>query len=363
MVFCKLEKDDWSYKVKGIRLPTVSEPARFGEKIYFSVSYEVKDSHKTRIIEIDLNLLQDKTILEMRCLANGRLLVDHDKIFAVSAEGTLSCINAKNNYVIWERSDITHANIALNTNAAIFQNSIIVSDSYGDGDKYVYCIDELSQRTKWYFNCKSACVSDFHIENNRIYFGTETGVYCIYLDTGDVLWEYERALFTKKVECFSDNELAVMGADSIVILEKSTGKRLYELDVSATYIEVMDKHIFTPLRSQSLYKMFVRNRDGGLTCYHYTRDMGLEKRWYFNPKDTVAGGFYLFEGKVLCSAGSETGKVNNVHLLDADTGTELACQKTKNFIKYILQDGTKFFLFSDKGQIELSRLIRYTEVQ
>jgi hypothetical protein len=224
-------------------------------------------------------------------------------------------------------------------------NKMLISTRHGS----VYCIDLETQQTFWATE-EISCNSNILIDEERIYFGTSGGsVYCLDLNSGDVIWKDGQVNYTHYVCSVSDTRLLVSSSDSTRILDKASGKELFSFK---------SRYIYYYCRNSLIYGAF---GDIGLICFNYCDKVGLKQEWCYLPNGgnpdiyMQACEFIFADDKILlhCSA---DGKNNTLRLLEADSGNELAVHKIKNPLNKIVRDGSRFFLFSSKGQVELVSL-------
>jgi outer membrane protein assembly factor BamB len=348
-----LIKDKWIYKMKGIRKPSVTDPIIDTGKLYFSVmqGFPYNGSH---VLEMDISSLDVKTVLEEEYAYCHTPFIDSGKLYVVpiNSSNICYCIDQSTHSILWTWKDVQRSNTNMNVSVGKSGANIIVADL----SKNVYCIDEHTQKTKWRFEPSDSCRSEFYIEDNYLYFGTSsgTGVYCLDIHTGTVIWECAQERYTKHIASFSDTNLVVLGARSVLVINKKTGKILSDVPFSGLFDDDID--VTVQLHSEFPF-VYINDIDLGLVCYHYSDDKGLEIKWHFKMEEGLTGGFLDFQNTIICSAGDKSGKNNHIYILEADTGIELTSQKSKELANYIVRDDKRLFLLSDKGQIELMHLV------
>jgi outer membrane protein assembly factor BamB len=350
--------------MEGVKGPYFHCPILDNEKVYFTIEASGRqDPGPSYIMELDLSNLEVKPILVIEGCAEISLIEDN-KLFAASIGGMLRCIDKNNHNIIWEFKLETMNKFRANMSTEIgkFEDNILLSDLHGSGEKFIYCVDENSQKIKWHLNCKVIhTAANFITEGNKFYFTQNGspgfkkdnlgvyGVYCMDLNTQKILWSWEKpdAFYGYKMELFSDNHLVTSSSEALIMLDKATGKHLCEIPCSDNAsMKVVGKQIF--FTEENL----------GLACYEYTKDSGFIKKWNYKNENTVLGGFHIFDGKIIVGVGDKAAddkkeKNTRLQVLDAETGAELTVKKTKKLTTYFIHRKTNLFLFNSDGQIEL----------
>ena len=355
----KFEKSKWSYKMPGVRRPQSIRGGHIDDgKLYFVLMHDYKGFTKSHLIAIDLLNKKERMVFDVEHVA-GKPLIEGDKIFITTYEPKLYCIDKNSHAIVWVWDDSI---IKSNMNAYIGKShtNIMVSEFAGIG-RYVYCIDEIAQQAKWCYDCRTSVSSEFYIEGNKVFFGTNgAGAVCLSIDNGNVVWAEdaelrcpttghpsEKSIYTKLVRNLSLTELLVMDSVATLrVLDKSTGATLNGIPFPPNSILGME--IFGAC-------IYVSVENEGLICLNYTKNKELEKLWGFCPGEITSGGFCIFEENVVYSCGD--GKNNNIYLLDKNNGSELANVKSKNLIRSFVRNELDFYLLSDKGQVELISIV------
>ncbi|MFX3632735.1 MAG: PQQ-binding-like beta-propeller repeat protein [Candidatus Pristimantibacillus sp.] len=332
----------WNYKLNGLRNPSISPGVIVDNKLFVAVCYSKKGFYESMLLAIQLDTQAVDTILTLPHLIRNTVLIEDDKLYLTSFDGSLYCIHYDSYQIEWKYE--TNPSRNLNPNIISSEDSIIVTEMHGQARK-TYCIDKQTGSERWNFESGHHVASNLLIKENKVYHGSSGGAYyCLDINNGEVIWSFGDNLYVHYAEFLLDRYILLCSSNGqIYILTIDKGEVIVNFDSKA---DIYTKPVVIHDR------IYIGHENGVMECCQFEDITGLQPavlttRWTFDAKEKITTTAIIDGDSMLF--GSED---SYLYQLSLSNGVVINQMKMKNVVRDVLIDQNNLIVLSDKGQVD-----------
>jgi outer membrane protein assembly factor BamB len=212
-------------------------------------------NQKKPVLEPVLDFPLKKTLeLTFEGEINTSLVKSSERVYFTSSRGHLYCIDdPEDGLTLLYKSRVDFVSPPY-----IYGECIVICDSANN----LYGISKIGN-LKWKVGIDSRITSGIHVESNKIFFGTEKGMFLSYhMETGDHLWE------VKTGEAAISLPIVINGT----VVFGSEDRHLYFLNQNGTILDkiVLESKISSSFAYQNS-RLYFGSEDQNFNCFHMER--------------------------------------------------------------------------------------------
>lgn len=293
----------WSSELGG----TITSPVAVGEKAVYVATRKLGDDGSEAGAAI--RAMDKSTGITlwardyMRPFASA-LIVDADRIYAGSMDGSFYALKSESGEVIWkaDTQDIVRG-LPLITAQAIY---------FGGDDGALRSVEKLSGKELWKLQTEGKVVGRPALKSDHLYFGSGDGfAYSVKSDTGKLRWRSRTGAAIEASVTLAGDRLLVASFDNFIYaMNPENGDRVWkqrmESRIAAQPIVEGDASMISPLHGSRL--IILLNSDG-----RPVSSFTLEEGFALASSPTVVGNYLIVptDKGIICAIATETTTITN----------------------------------------------------
>lgn len=325
-------KATWTYNIKGIRTPGVSQMLVHENLVFIAVHYAKAGFYEGKLLCLSLNTGELHWEFVTDNVINSKVSVSGDQVYVAAFDGYVYGLNLADGQLRWK----FHTGKNMFSSPAVVGDKLICCETHAGN--FTYCLDRHSGQKIWELKTGVAVASSPVVYKDLIFHGSNSPLFfAIDLNTGIEKWRYEAdGYFAGSPNLFGDQVITGCLNGALYVFEPFTGQIVTQFQTGGAIYRkpiIENKHIFI-------------GNEAGVFSSLTASSQSISVDWTYQIPEIISTNACIANGQVLF--GSADG---HVYCLDKEDGALIDKKNMKSIVRDIMLTDEFCLISADKGQL------------